>query len=126
MKRTLLRAAIFVPILLLPLFISVTPLFAQGDLGNGNGGGLTNPLGTTSDLQTLLGKVLDAVIAIGTVVVTIMLVYCGFLFVVARGNEEKIREARSALLWTVIGALVLLGAKAIQGIITTTTQSLGG
>ena len=85
--------------------------------------GLTNPL-QSSSIQDLLGKVLDAVIAVGTVVITLMLVYCGFLFVVAQGNEEKIRDARTALMWTVIGALVLLGAKAIQGIITATVQTL--
>ena len=90
-----------------------------------NAGGLKNPLTGVNDLTTLLGKILDAVIAIGTVVVTIMLVYCGFLFVIAQGNEEKIRDARSALLWTVIGALVLLGAKVIQGVITATVASLG-
>jgi len=90
----------------------------------GTGGGLTNPLGNTCTLDQLLGAVLNALIAIGTVVVTIMLVYCGFLFVAARGNEEKIRDARSALMWTVIGALVLLGAKVIAGIISATVQTL--
>ncbi len=87
-------------------------------------GALTNPLGDTCTLADLLGKILDAMVAIGTVVVTIMLVYCGFLFVVAQGNEEKIRSARSALLWTVIGALVLLGAKVLSGVITATVNSL--
>ena len=100
----------------------------QGDLGTGTsncggGGALTNPLSSCT-IQDLLGKVLDAVIAIGTVVVTIMLVYCGFLFVVAQGNEEKIRDARSALVWTVIGALVLLGAKVIEGVISNTVGTL--
>lgn len=86
--------------------------------------GLTNPLGDTKDLSTLLTKILAGVVQIGGVVVTLMLVYCGFLFVVAQGNEEKIREARTALLWTVIGALVLLGAAALQAVIASTVTSL--
>ncbi len=86
-------------------------------------GTLCNPL-QSATIQDLLGKVLDAVIAIGTVVVTIMLVYCGFLFVVAQGNEEKVRDARSALVWTVIGALILLGAKVISTIISATVATL--
>lgn len=69
---------------------------------------------------------MDFVIRIGTVVVILMIVYVGYLFVVARGNESKITEARKALLWTIIGALVLLGAKAISSGILATVQSLGG
>jgi hypothetical protein len=110
--------------------LPVLTVFAAPDVSgsgahdvSGSGSGLYNPL-QSNTLQDLLGKVLDGVIAIGTVVVTIMLVYCGFLFVVAQGAEEKIREARTALMWTVIGALVLLGAKVISGVISNTVGTL--
>jgi hypothetical protein len=53
-----------------------------------------------------------------------MIVYVGFLFVAAQGNEEKIRSARSALVWTVIGGLILLGAKAIALVIEQTVSTL--
>jgi hypothetical protein len=45
-------------------------------------------------------------------------------FVAAQGNEEKIRSARSALVWTVIGGLILLGAKAIALVIEQTVSTL--
>lgn len=63
--------------------------------------------------MNFLNKILDFVIKIGAIVVVLMLVYVGYLFVAAQGKEEKIREARNALLWTVVGALILLGSKAI-------------
>lgn len=53
-----------------------------------------------------------------------MLVYVGYLFVVARGNPGEIEAARKALLWTLIGALILLGAKAIAIGIQQTVQAL--
>ncbi len=53
-----------------------------------------------------------------------MLVYVGFLFVAAQGNEEKIRSARSALVWTLIGGLILLGATAISKVIQATANTL--
>ena len=53
-----------------------------------------------------------------------MIVYVGFLFVAARGNEEKIRSARDALMWTVIGGLILLGAEAISLVIQATVKTL--
>ena len=63
-------------------------------------------------------------INIGTVVIILMLVYVGFLFVVAQGKDTEITKARTALLWTVVGALVLLGAKAISLGIQATVQAL--
>ena len=63
--------------------------------------------------MNFLNKILDFVIKIGTVVVILMLVYVGYLFVAASGEPGKLETARSALLWTVVGALILLGSKAI-------------
>jgi len=79
-------------------------------------------------LMAFLNDILQYVIRIGAIAVILMLVYVGFLFVVARGNSEKLVEARKALLWTVVGALILLGAEAISYSIQATVQaiSVGG
>lgn len=93
---------------------------------------LMNPLGNNvcssngTCLMNFLNSILKLVIQIGAVVVVLMLVYVGFLFVVAQGNESKLTTAKNALLWTVIGALVLLGAQAIASGIQATIQALGG
>lgn len=89
-----------------------------------NAGGLTNPLGF-STIPEFLTAILGLVIKIGGIVIVLMLVYIGFLFVTAQGREEKIKEAREALMWTVIGALILLGAQAIQLGIQATVSALG-
>ncbi|MEK7515891.1 MAG: hypothetical protein AAB555_03160, partial [Patescibacteria group bacterium] len=73
-----------------------------------------------------LNKILDFVIRIGTVVVILMTVYVGYLFVAAQGKEEKIRDARTALLWTLVGALILLGSQAIAKGIEATVKALSG
>lgn len=85
---------------------------------------LVNPLGSGVGLMELLNKILDFVIKIGTIVVIFMIVYVGYLFVAAQGEPGKITEARKALLWTVVGALILLGAKAIAIGIQATVQAL--
>jgi hypothetical protein len=51
-------------------------------------------------------------------------VYVGFQFVAAQGNEEKLRTARNALIWTIIGGAVLLGAEVIMRVIQATANSL--
>ena len=102
---------------------TTNPVTPSGGVG-GKNITLINPLGAGANLFTLLDKILGFVITIGSIVIILMLVYVGFLFVKARGEPGKITEARQALLWTVIGALVLLGSKAISLGITATVQAL--
>ncbi|MDO8408279.1 MAG: TrbC/VirB2 family protein [bacterium] len=86
---------------------------------------LTNPLGAGTDLEQLLADILSFVVEIGSVVVVLMLVYVGYLFVTARGEPAKITTARTSLLWTVVGALILLGAQAIALAIEETVTAIG-
>ena len=92
--------------------------------GSGQNTTLINPLGAGTSLPVLLKDILQLIVQIGTVVIVLMLVYVGFLFVTARGEPGKITAAREALLWTVVGALILLGAQAISLGIQSTVQAL--
>lgn len=75
-------------------------------------------------LGAFLNAVLQFVVRIGAIVVILMLVYVGYKFVMAQGEPGKITEARQALLWTVVGALILLGAQVIALGIQATVQAL--
>ncbi len=88
------------------------------------GNSLQNPLKNVSSLQDLLLAILGGVVMLGTIALVVALVWVGALFVFAQGAEEKIRDARNALMWTVIGGLVLLGAQSISIVIQNTVQSL--
>lgn len=92
--------------------------------GAPSGGGLTNPLNSINSLPDFLNAILGAVVQLGTIVLTLALIYVGFLFVKAQGKEEEIKNARNALMWTVIGGLVLLGAQTIGMVIASTVKSL--
>lgn len=127
--KKLISTGAFVAILILPTFA----LAAVGDAGAayapdhidaGSGITLVNPLGDAS-LNGFLLSVLDFVIEVGTVVVPLMLVYVGFLFVTAQGKPEALNTAKKAFLWTLIGGLILLGARVIAETIANTVSSLG-
>jgi hypothetical protein len=77
-------------------------------------------------IPQFVSDVLAFVVRIGTVVVILMLVYIGFLFVTARGEPGKISEAREAFMWTIVGALILLGAQVIASGIQATVANLSG
>lgn len=101
----------------------VNPGTRDANCGRGAGNAIANPL-KFCNLEGLLDAILNAAIKLGTVILTLALIYTGFLFVAARGNEEKIKKARTALLYTIIGGLILLGSKAIQVVISDTVNSL--
>jgi len=85
--------------------------------------GLTNPLkvGTLTEFVT---TILGFVQTIGAIFVVLMLIFTGFKFVAAQGNSSKLQDARKSLMWTVLGALVLLGATAISLGVKATVETL--
>jgi len=103
---------------------NTTQIQSQPNTIGANNITLINPLGAGTNLMTLLGDIMNFVVNIGAVAIILMLVYVGFLFATARGNETKLTTARQALLWTVVGALILLGAKAIAIGICQTANAL--
>jgi hypothetical protein len=92
--------------------------------GTGGAETIKNPLNAT-DLPSLLNTVLGAVVTLGGIVVTLALIWIGFLFVSAQGNDAKLKTAKNALMYTLIGGLILLGAKAISSVLLTTATNLG-
>ncbi len=82
-----------------------------------------NPLRSRSIME-LLHVLLGALVYLGTIALVLAFVWTGFLFVVAQGAEEKIKDARSTLLWTLIGGLILLGAQGIAVIINATMSTI--
>jgi hypothetical protein len=82
-----------------------------------------NPLDTPS-LELLILAVVEAIVYMGTLVLVIALVFVGYLFVAAQGNAEALGKARTALVYTVAGGLILLGAEAITYLIESTAQSI--
>jgi len=78
---------------------------------------IPNPLGETSDVNTLIDKILDFLIKIALVLTPIIVVYAGFLYITAGGNEEKIKRANKVLIWALIGLAVVLIAKGVPALI---------
>ncbi len=87
---------------------------------------LTNPLGNNiNSVPEFIKILLTGVLKIGIPVVALAVIYCGFLFVQARGKPEELKKAKDALLYTLIGAAILLGSWAIAEMISATVTGLG-
>lgn len=86
-------------------------------------GVICNPI-SSSTFAEFVDKILKVVIQIGYVVVVFFIVYCGFLFVKARGNESELATAKTAFLWTVVGAAIILGAQVLENAIAKTIEDI--
>lgn len=87
---------------------------------------IDNPLSNISDIPTLITTIVDAITKIGYYIVVIFIIYAGFKFVSARGNDTELKKAKEIFLWTVIGAAVLLGASILSNVIKNTVTQVGG
>lgn len=87
---------------------------------------LENPLGPSgvNTISDFVRRLLDIVLTIGIPVITIFIIYSGFLFVTARGKEEAITKAKENLLTTIIGAAILLGAWVLAQALGSTINEL--
>ncbi len=112
------------------IFISYTLIVPVSSFAQGNvpapadqSGKLVNPINSDS-LNGLIKTLLEGLIKIGIPIIALAIVYSGFLFVAARGNSEKLGHAKDTLLYTIIGAAILLGSWAIAQLIGATVSSL--
>lgn len=85
-------------LVLFPFFV-----FAAGTLQ------YENPV-NVGTLPELIRSILSVVVKIGIPIATVFIIYSGFLFVSANGNETQIAKAKKSLLWTLVGTMALLGA----------------
>ncbi|MFA6254078.1 MAG: hypothetical protein WC640_02350 [Candidatus Paceibacterota bacterium] len=82
-----------------------------------------NPL-KADNITELLTAVLDVVVQVGLVIVVFFIIYAGFQFVTAQGNTEKIKDARKALVYTLIGSAIVIGSYAIASALKSTVNQL--
>ncbi len=124
----------FVPHLfafLIVFSIGVTLVSAQSGGRTGtNSGSIPNPFncggaGGDCNLFMFINTIVDKVlIPIGGVLVILSFIYSGFMYVMAQGKPGDIEKANRALLYTAIGAAILLGAKVLTTVIENTVNSL--
>lgn len=101
--------------------VLLLPLSAGAQIGGG-GGGITNPIGC-KEIGECIQKVVQYVLGIAGILALAGIVYGGFLYITAAGNQDRIEAGKNAVTYSVIGLVVIGFAYAI---ITFIFQALGG
>lgn len=79
-----------------------------------------------NNLSDFIAAFLKAVVEISLPILTLFIVYAGFMFVTARGNQKKLEDAKHNFFYVIMGAILILGAWVLATLIAATaTQVLG-
>ena len=71
-----------------------------------------NPL-TSDSFEALVQSLANWVVGISIPIAAVFIIYSGFLFVTAGGNQAKVDAAKTTFYWTIIGAAIVVGAWAL-------------
>jgi hypothetical protein len=92
------------------------------NLDTGKSVTLKNPLGNKTLMQ-FIKDILGVVMVFAVPIIVFFIIYAGFNYVMARGDTGKIETAHKALLYAVVGGLIILGAWVIMEVIQGTVDA---
>ena len=120
--KTLVTKCLFISLIILICF-SVKTSIASASLSDAFGGetlgnmafsaGYEND-GLEADYVTIISKVINIILSMLGVVFLVLLIYGGFLWMTARGNEQQVEKAKDTIFSSIIGLIIVLSAYAIS------------
>jgi hypothetical protein len=78
--------------------------------------------GAGSTLQDFVNLLIDIVQWVALPALALAIIYAGFVLVSAGGNDEQITKGKRWILWTLVGAAIILGAHVIANIVFGTAK----
>lgn len=84
---------------------------------------LENPTNVPS-LYDFIKELLTIVVKVGIPVATVFIIWSGFLFLTAQGDEAQLKKAKTSFVWACVGTAVLLGAWLLATAIKSTVDQL--
>lgn len=106
------------PTYALTVFLAIVPSASLAAIET-----LENPTNVPT-LYDFIREVLTIVVKIGIPVATIFIIWSGFLFLTAQGDEAQLKKAKASFVWACVGVAVLLGAWLLATAIKSTIDQL--
>lgn len=98
--------------LLTPLFSQAAPSDALKKLEE-VGGPAYEVTGRPQELPEIIGGIIKTALGILGVVAAILIIYAGYVWMTARGKEERVTKAKETLEAAIIGLVIIMAAYAI-------------
>jgi len=125
-KKIIVINVLFILILLIPV------VAMSADLGDAWGGDklLDKAAGsggagykTATSVEDIISKIIQIALSFLGVVFLVLLIYGGFLWMNARGNEEQVTKAKNLITAAIIGLIIVISAYAISWYVISKLES---
>ena len=70
-----------------------------------------------SDIPTMIGRVVGVALSFIGIIFFVLMIYAGFSWMLARGNESEVQKAKSLIEAAIVGLVIVLSAYAITSFI---------
>jgi amino acid transporter len=110
-----------IPLLLLPVSVLAVikkPDTLLSDVGIATDGAVPE------DFATTIGQLINVILSVLGIFFVIIVVYAGFLYLSAGGEEEKVKKAKKLISQAVIGIVIVLLAYSISTFVFTQLESV--
>jgi hypothetical protein len=98
--------------------IGATPLFVHAQIGQQNTTAFAENAGLVSgDLLTIIGRIIYVLLSLLGVVFLLLMLYAGYLWMTAGGDEKKVAEAKNIIRNAIIGVVIIASAFAITNFV---------
>lgn len=74
---------------------------------------LPNPLGGSTDIRSIIGRVINAALGISGSVALLMFIWGGLQWLTSGGSPERIQKGKNTIVWAVLGLVLIFGSYAI-------------
>lgn len=85
--------------------------------------GVKSGSSVNTDLPTLVGGIISAALTLVGIIFLILMVYAGYLWMTARGENEQVEKAKNIIQASIIGIVIVLSAYAITTFVTSKLSS---
>ncbi len=82
---------------------------------------VSNQAGITSsqDLPTIIGRIINALLTFLGLIFLVLVLYAGFLWMTAQGDDKQVEKARNMIKQSIIGLVVIVAGYAISNFVLT-------
>lgn len=120
-----MRTRTWIPALAVALPVLFISSIAYAACSSATGQGLNNPL-CFGTIQDFVAGALKVLVMIALPIIGFFIVFVGFQFIAAQGNDGKLTTAKKNFVYVTVGAGLVLGAWVLSTLLGATVSQLVG
>ena len=78
-----------------------------------------------SSMRELFLTLLDIIMVVAVPIILFFIILAGFLYVTAGGNPAQLEKATKALLYAILGGVIIIGARVLFTVVENTINLFG-